>query len=116
MIQGRWVRSMSTLRVLLQADGLLLGEMSEEFARVDAVSGVVGTGIDAARLVIVKAEIARGGLVLHLRDLAPGLREIFRLHLEGVHVDVPVWAVAGAHTASDAPILDHHLQAALAAD
>src|SRR5271166_2378452 len=107
---------MSTLRVLLQADGLLLGEMSKEFARVDTVRGVVGTGIDAARLIIVKAEIAGGGLVLHLRDLAPGLRKIFRLHLEGVHVDVPVRTVAGAEPTSDAPVLDHHLQAALTAD
>src|SRR5271157_1635264 len=116
MIQGRWVRSMSTLSVLLQADGLLLGEMSKEFARVDAVRGVMGTGIDAARLVIIEAEIACGGLVLQLRDLVPGLREVFRLHLEWVHIDVPVWAVAGAQSTSDAPVLDHHLQAALAAD
>src|SRR5271166_5201295 len=107
---------MSTLSVLLQADGLLLGEMCKEFARVDTVRGVVGTGIDATWLVIVEAEIARSGFVLHLRDLVPRLGEVFRLHLEWVHVDVPVGTVAGAQPAPDAPVLDHHLQAALAAD
>src|SRR5208282_4403308 len=116
MIHGRCVESMSTLSVLLQGDGLARGEMSKELARVDAMGGVVRTSIDTARLIVVHAEIAGSRLALRLRDLAPGLGEIFSLHLERVHVDIPVGAVAGAQSTSYAPVLNHHLQAALTAD
>src|SRR5271165_4524167 len=115
MIQGRCVESMSTLSTLLQGDGFARREIGEEFTRIDAVRSVVRTGIDAARLVVIKTEIA-GGCLVHLCDLVPGLREIFNLHLERMHIDIPVGAVAGAQSTSNAPVLDDYLQTVLAAD
>src|ERR1039458_5543088 len=77
---------------------------------------VVRTRVHAARLVIVQAEVAGGGFALHLCDLAARPGKIFDLDLERMHIDMSVGTVAGAHSATNTPILDGHLEAVLAPD
>ena len=100
--------------------------IAEEPLRIDALGGVVRTGINAARDGQLRAEIARVGLVsgrLFLLDLH-GRRNVrvrgfhfgpdFLHDFEWMHVDVPVGAKLGTFPATDAPILDDDLEVLLA--
>ncbi len=103
-IQPRWVRSIS-----------IAGERAslrdpEERRGSTRLSGVVRAGVDAARLVVLPAQVAGGGL---LPDdglaLARAVR-VLALDLERMQVDVAVRAVVGAQAAADAPVLDDDLE------
>src|SRR5271169_3986933 len=105
---------MSKLIAFLQRYATLGGELSKELAGVDAVCSVVRTGINTAWLVMIKAEIAGSRLLPYLRDLFPRCRRVVYLDVKGMQIDVAVRTVVRAQPASDAPILDDHLQAVLA--
>src|SRR5690242_7436687 len=80
------------------------------------MSGVMGTGVNAAGLLLVRAEIARCGLGVHLWNLFARMSDVLHGNVERMHVDVAVWAVVGAKTAADAPVFDNDFQAVSATD
>src|SRR5512145_2505476 len=93
------------------ADGR--GPAGEELPRLDPHGGVVGTGVHAARLLELGAEVAAGRLQPDDRLLpARGIP----LHLERVQVDVAVGTLLGAAPARDAPVLDDDLERVLSPD
>src|SRR3954471_16034005 len=99
------------LRLILRAE-----HAGEERERLDPVRRVVRAGVDAARLLVLHAEVAAGRLLFRARDQASRLRRIGHLHRERVQVEVSVRAVAGAQAAPDAPVLDDDLHRVAAAD
>src|SRR3954469_14751993 len=102
--------------------------ITEETFRVDALRGVVRTGINAARNRQLGAEVARVRLErgrfflldFHLRrdtfDLRFDLRPDLLRYVERMHVDVAVRTKLGAFPAADAPVLDDDFEALLPAN
>src|SRR4029077_11152474 len=88
----------------------------EEGARVDAMGGVVGTGIDATGFLQVGAEIAGRGFLFDDGFLAAGMVGIFGDDFEGMEIDVAVRAVARAKAATDTPVFDDDFEGIAAAD
>src|SRR5215475_8412346 len=103
-IQPRCVRSIS-----IGGAGASLRD-SEELGRLDALERVVRAGVHAGRLVVLPAQVAGGGLLAHHRLLPARLLGILALHQKGVEVDVAVWALGGAQSTADAPVLDDDLE------
>src|SRR5713226_9670089 len=77
---------------------------------------VVRAGIDATGLLVFGAEVAGGGLLLDHGLLPPRLVGVFGHNGERMQVYVAVGAVFRAQAASDAPVLDDHLERMAAAD
>src|SRR2546423_6933681 len=88
----------------------------EERERLDAVRGVVRTGVDAARLGVLHAEIAAGRLLLRGRNHARRPLRIRHLDGERVEVEIAVRAVSYAQAAADTPILDDDFHRVAAPD
>src|SRR2546421_12035987 len=86
------------------------GDLAEHFgekcARIDAVRGVVRTGVNAAWFFQVRAEVTRSSFLLDRRLLAAGSLRIVNHHFERMQIDVAVRTILGAEAAADAPILD----------
>src|SRR5438105_14166073 len=95
--------------------------------RINALGGVVRTGVNAARRGKLRAQVAGIRLVsgdlllldLHLRRralLAFDLGLHFFHHFERLHVDVAVGAKLGAFAATDAPVFDNDFEIFLSPD
>ncbi len=82
----------------------------KKFSRIHTVRRVMRTRIYTARLLQMRAQIARRGLLLHHRLLAPRVFQIFHTHLERVQVNISVRAIPRAQSASNAPIFDDYFQ------
>src|SRR5262249_35061753 len=78
--------------------------------RAGAGAGRAGAGTE------VLAEVAGGRLLTHDGPPSAGVLGVVLLHGEGVHVDVAVGTVLGAHAAPDAPVLDVYLERVAPAD
>src|SRR5712664_3560876 len=86
--------------------GALAEHVCEKGARIDAVCGVVRTGVDAAWFFQVRAEIARRCFLLACRFFSAGSLRIINHHFERMQIDVAVRTILGAKAAADAPIFD----------
>src|SRR5438270_1304839 len=93
-------------------------QIAEKLKRVHAMSGIVRTGIHAARLWLIVTQIAgcsfahNASLLCHLLSL--GKRGDFlphrTIHTELVQVDVSVRTIVSTEAAANAPILNDDLK------
>src|SRR3974377_2185953 len=91
-------------------------QSGEEFARVDAVCGIMRARVDAAGFLQVGAKVARGGFLLDDGFFAAWIFEVVDANLEWMKIDVAVGAVARAKAAADAPIFDDDFERIAPAD
>ena len=76
-----------------------------------------GTRVDAARLLVLHAQVAAGRLLpRRTRSCRDGCAGSALVDLERVHVQVAVGTVARAQAAADAPVLDDDLERVAPAD
>jgi hypothetical protein len=99
-----------SFRVSRISRGRCADERAEKVARLDAMRRVVRAGINATRLGVIGAEIARRGFLADHGALAAGMIGIVGLHRERMQIDVSVRAILRAKAAADAPILDDHFK------
>src|SRR5712664_1002610 len=90
--------------------GALAEHVGEKCAGIDAVRGVVRTGVDAAWFFQVRAEVARGSLLLDCRFFSAGSLRIINHDFEWMQIDVAVGTILGAEAAADAPIFDDNFE------
>jgi hypothetical protein len=91
-------------------------DVRKKLAWIDAMRGVVRTGVDAAGFFEVSAEIARRCFLLDDCFLAAGPLGIVGHHLEGMKIDVAVGTVTRAKTAADTPVFDDDFERITAAN
>jgi hypothetical protein len=82
----------------------------EKGAGIDAVRGVVRTGVDAAWFFQVRAEVARSSFLLDRRFFSAGSLRIINHHFEWLQIDVAVGTILRAEAAADAPIFDDNFE------
>src|SRR5215813_11545723 len=80
------------------------------------MGGVMWTGVDAAWLFQVHAEIARSGFLLDNCFLATSIFGIVGHNPEEMKIDITVQTIANAEPAADAPILDDDFEQIAAAN
>src|SRR5580700_2772292 len=66
--------------------------------------------VHATRLGMIQAKIARRSFYLHARHLASRMRRIIQFDRKRMHVDISVWTIAGAKSATNAPILNNDFE------
>src|SRR5688572_10967806 len=117
VIQRRWVWSISirspARRLRWNAWRPLIAgrlQIRKERQRLNAVRRIMRARVDTARLGVLDAQIAAGGLALRDLQLAGRLCRIGHGGLEGVQRQVAVRAIVGAEAAADAPVLDDDLE------
>src|SRR5216684_2084460 len=84
----------------------LAEHLGEKGARVHAMRGVMGAGINTTGLFQVRAQIARSSFLLDDSFFAAGSFRIVDHHFERVQIDIAVGTILRAKATPDAPILD----------
>src|SRR5579883_197119 len=82
----------------------------EELTWLYAMGGVMRAGVDAARLLQMGAQIARGRFLFNGSFFASRMIRILGHDFEGMQVDVAVRTIARAEAAADAPVFNNHFQ------
>src|ERR1700722_4640538 len=77
---------------------------------VHAVRRIVRARVNAAGLFQMCAQIAGSSLLLHHRFLSPRTLQVFDHDFERMQINISIRAVPRAQPATDAPILDNHLE------
>src|SRR5450432_3069750 len=106
MAQWRWLASMRIRQGSLSIAGRLANRVGEKCFGIDAMSGVVRTGVDATGLFQIGAQIARGGFLFHDGFAAAGMVRVFVHDLERMQIDIAVGAISRAQAATDTPVFD----------
>ena len=78
--------------------------------RVYSMRRIMRASINAARLLQMRAQIARSSLLLHHSLSFARSLQVFHHHLERMQIDVSVRTVPRAKPAPDAPVFDNHFQ------
>src|SRR5713226_3418432 len=86
--------------------GALAEHVGEKCARIDAMRGIVRTGVNATRFFQVRAEIARSSFLLDRHFFSAGPLRIGNHHFKWMQIDVAVRTILCAEAAADAPIFD----------
>jgi hypothetical protein len=108
LINAQWLLSLFThIRFVYF---LPLEQAAKKFQRVHAMRRIVRASIHATRFLVAQAKIARSSFHLHAGDPSSRIRGIVQLNRERMHIDVPVRTIVGALAATNAPVLDDHLE------
>ena len=88
---------------------LPLKQAAEKFQRVHAMGGIMRARIDATRLRVVQAEVARSSFHFHAGNPSSRIRGIVQLDRKRMHIDISVRTIVGALSAADTPVLTRTL-------
>jgi hypothetical protein len=79
-------------------------------SRVNAVCSVMRARINTTRLLQMRAQIARRGLLLNHSLLSPRPLQVLHHHIEWMQIDISIRTIPRAQAATDAPILNNDFQ------
>ena len=94
----------------------LLEQSGKELRWIHAMRGIVRTGVHAAGLGMVVAQVAGRSLHPGAGDFPARVRGIVEFDWEWMQVDVAVGTIVGAQAAADAPVFDDDFERVAAAD